>query len=278
MPPRSSRAVASGLSALVAVVLASVAARAVDPYEIQVYDGSANAPAVPGVELHVNTTPSGQKTAPAPELPPHAQTHITLEPSLGILPWWEMGAYLQTTLRGDGVFDYAGVKLRSKFVMPREWHPHWRLGVNFEISRLPEAYDRNRWGTEVRPIVGWDDERWVVVLNPILDTALAGPESDEGPSLEPAFMAKLKIGGIVALGIEYYANFGPVAHFEPWDEQEHYLYEAADLLSVDRVELNAAIGEGLTPSSNALVIKVIVGYAWDQPASPPQTSALLRSR
>ncbi len=260
---------------MLAVALAPASAWAVDSWEIQVYDGSANAPGVPGVELHVNTTPSGQKTAPPPELPPHAQTHFTLEPSFGVLPWWEIGAYLQTTLRGDGAFDYAGSKLRSKFVMPPEWDPHWRLGVNFEISRLPESYDRNRWGTEMRPIIGWEDDRWIVMLNPILDTALAGPDSEEGPSFEPAFMAKVKIAGTVAVGVEYYAGFGPIAHFEGWEEQEHYLYEAADLLSIERVELNAAIGEGLTPASNALVIKVILGYAWDKLAPAPQTAASL---
>jgi hypothetical protein len=79
----------------------------------------------------------------------------------------------------------------------------------------------------------------------------------------------------VAVGIEYYASFGPIAHFEGWDEQEHYLYEAADLLSIDRLELNAAIGEGLTAASNALVLKMILGYAWDKPAPAPQTAASL---
>jgi hypothetical protein len=78
-------------------------------------------------------------------------------------------------------------------------------------------------------------------------------------------MIKVKIEGKAALGIEYYSSFGPIAHPSSWTEQEHYLYEAFDLLSVERVELNAGIGEGLTEASNALVVKVIVGYALDRP-------------
>jgi len=245
------------------------AAGAVDPYEIQVYDGTANSPGVPGAELHVNTVSSGRRTAEAPELPPDRQTHFTLEPSFGVTPSWELGAYLQTTLRPDGAFTYAGAKLRSKFVTDPEWHAHWRFGVNLEVSLLPQAYDRDRWGTEVRPIAAWEDDLWLLAINPILNTALAGSGAEKGPSLEPALMAKVKIVGKVALGFEYYAAFGPVAHPAMLRDQEHYLYEAIDLLAVDRLELNLGIGEGLTASSNGLVVKMVAGYTWDRGERAP---------
>src|ERR1700685_4199886 len=109
--------------ALLAVVLAARTAAGVDPFEIQVYDGNANSPGDPGLELHVNRVFSGLTTAPTPELPQNGQTHFTLEPSLGITHFWELGGYFETTLRADGTFDYAGVKLRSKFVTPPGWHP-----------------------------------------------------------------------------------------------------------------------------------------------------------
>ncbi len=248
------------------LALVPTRAHAIDAYEIQVYDGTAHAPGVPGAELHVNTVPKGRKTSDPPELPSHAQSHFTLEPSLGVTPWWELGGYFQTTLRQDGTFTYAGVKLRSKFVTPPEWHRNWRLGVNLEVSRLPEAYDRDGWGTEVRPIAAWEDQTWLLAVNPIVDASLAGSGAADGPSFEPALMAKVKIDGKAALGIEYYASFGPIAHPSSWSEQEHYLYETFDLLSVDRLEVNAGIGEGLTQGSNDFVLKAIFGYALDPPA------------
>jgi hypothetical protein len=243
-------------------------AQAVDAFEIQVYDGTANAPGVPSVELHANTTPIGLETAQQPEVPPDNQTHLTLEPALGITPFWEIGAYFQTAFLGDGQFTYAGVKLRSKFVTKPGWNPHWRLGVNLEVSLLPQKFEAGRWGTEVRPIAAFEDEHWLFAVNPIIDTALAGPGSADGPSFEPAMMAKIKIEGSVALGLEYYANLGPIASPAPLPSQEHYLFEAFDLLSVERFELNAGIGEGLTAASNSLVVKLIVGYAWDRPGTP----------
>ena len=244
-------------------VLFPLRARAFDPFEIQVYDGTADPRGVPAAELHLNTVPIGQKDFDPPELPPHQQSHFTLEPSFGITDWWEVGAYLQTTLERSGTFAYAGVKLRTKFVTQRGWNAHWRLGVNLEVSLIPERFDRDRWATEVRPIAAWEDEHWLFAWNPIVDTPLAGPGWSEGPSFDPAFMAKIKIEGKVAVGIETYSDFGPIAQPSSWSHQLHYLFEAFDLLSVRNFELNAGIGEGLTTASNALTVKVIVGYAWE---------------
>ena len=243
--------------------LAPELARAVDPFEIQVYDGTANAPGAPGLELHLNTVPDGRKTAQPPELAPNHQTHLTLEPSLGIEPWWELGGYLQSSLSGEGKLSYAGVKLRSKLVTPKGWLGSFRLGLNLELSRLPQAYDRGRWGGEARPIVAFEDARWLLVANPILELSLAGPEASAGPSFAPAAMAKFKLLGVVALGLEYYADFGPLSAPAPLPEQQQYLFEAVDLLAVPHWELNLGVGEGFTHESNALTLKAIVGYAWD---------------
>ncbi len=254
----------AALATLGLLLLVSRRAAAVDPFEIQVYDGTANAPGAPGLELHVNRVFSGLTTAPSPEYPQNHQSHFTLEPSLGITPFWELGGYFETALRGDGTFDYAGVKLRSKFVTPPGWQPHLRLGLNLEVSLLPRTYDHDRWGGEIRPIVAWENERWLLVVNPIVDLSFAGPDASAGPTFQPAGMAKIKIAGTVAVGVEYYTDLGPFSGFLPLREQEHYIYEAADLLSIPHFELNAGIGEGLTPASNGFVAKMILGYTWER--------------
>jgi hypothetical protein len=251
------------LAALVAIFPQS--ARAVDPFEIQVYDGEANQPGATGLEVHVNTVPSGRRDAIAPELASNHQSHFTLEPSLGLLRWWEIGGYLQTALSGDGTFAYAGAtKLRSKFVTPPSFSDVLRFGINLEVSLLPEHYDRNRWGMEVRPIAAYEDKHWLLAFNPIVDIALAGPERHEGPSFEPAAMAVFKVLQIASFGVEYYGNWGPFSGFSSWQEQEHYLFEVFNLLAAEHVELNAGIGEGLTTGSNSLTVKLIVGYTWER--------------
>jgi hypothetical protein len=272
MPRAAVKAAAAGF----AVLLVASRARAVDPFEIQVYDATANAPGVLGLELHVNTVAIGLTTSPSPpEYPEDGQSHFTLEPSLGLFPWWELGAYFEMALRGDQAFDYAGVKLRNKFVTPPGWNAHWRLGLNIEFSLLPQGYDRSRWGNELRPIVAWENDRFEFAINPIVDTSLAHPDWGVGPSFEPCLMALYKLHDAVSFGIEYYADLGPFGSgFLPLSEQEHYLFEVFNLLAVKRFELNAGVGEGLTAGSNGLIFKTILGYTWEkgQAPAPPGVS------
>ena len=248
---------------LVAVAFSSRRADAGDPFEIQVYDGTANAPLQPGLELHVNQVANGLESGDGATLAPHGQTHFTLEPSLGLTPWWELGAYFQTAIVQGSGYEYAGAKLRSKFVTPPKWHPNLRLGANFELSLLPERFDHDRWGTELRPIVAWENDLFLFALNANVSTPLGGPGFRDGPHFEPAGMAVVKIAGLVGAGLEYYSGLGPIAGLDKLNDEEHYLFEVLNLLAVDALELNVGIGEWLTSASNKLVLKLIVGYEFD---------------
>ena len=258
------RRVLAALGALVVTLLIATRARATDPFEIQVYDGTADAPGVPGLELHVNRVMDGVKSIEGPQIAPNHQSHFTLEPSVGLFPFWEVGGYFETALLADGTFAYAGVKLRSKFVTPPAFDRHWRLGLNLEVSLLPRTFDLDRWGNELRPIAAWEDEHWMLAVNPIVDTSLAGPGLHDGPTFQPAAMAVREISGKVSVGLEYYANLGPFSGFLPWRQQEQYVYEVANLLSVKRLELNVGVGEGLSAASNELVFKAILGFTFER--------------
>jgi hypothetical protein len=274
--PDRGKAMTRRTPALVLVMAActmSPPARAGDPFEIQVYDGTANAPGDPGIELHLNDWATGNREAAPPEAALHGQFHATLEPSLGLLPFWEVGAYLQGAVRtDDGVVDWAGAKVRSKFVTPASFDAHWRLGINLELSYLPPVYDHDRWGSEIRPILAWHSDTWLFVLNPILDQPLAGADASQGPSVEPAAKVARTVGA-VALGFEYYATLGPVAGILPLREQQHQLFEVLDLVSIQRFELNFGVGEGLTPASAGVTVKAILGYEFDRPWSARDDAA-----
>ncbi len=235
-----------------------------DAFEIQVYDGTANAQHAIGIELHTNAIIRGVTTSNAPELPLNHTAHFTLEPSYGLFPWWELGGYLQTAITSDGNFDYAGVKLRNKFVTPPGWHPHLRFGLNVELSLLPQEFDRGQWAMELRPIVAWENERFMFAVNPIVDISLAGPDSAAGPDFEPAAMAVYKFGERVSLGLEYYGSLGPFSHLSDVKQQQHYVFEVVNVLAIKNVEINIGFGEGLTPTSGSFVAKMILGYTWER--------------
>jgi hypothetical protein len=240
-----------------------------DPFEIQVYDGTANAPLSPGVELHANRVFNGARSAEAPLAAPNHQSHFTLEASFGLTAWWELGAYFQTALLGDGTFAYAGTKLRSKFVTPPGWQEHLRLGINVEFSFVPQRFDASVQGAELRPVIAWENPSWLFAANPIIEFALGHPGWQEGPGFSPALMALYKWQDKLAFGFEYYANLGAFADgFLPVQSQEHYLFEAINVTCIPHTEFNFGIGEGLTAASSGLVMKLIVGYEWEHDASP----------
>jgi hypothetical protein len=280
LAPRRALALAS------AAALSFVAppALALDPFEIQVYDGTANPPGVFGLEVHVNYVVSGLQTSTTTELPPNHQFHVTYEPSYGVTRWWEIGGYFQTALRPDGELDYAGVKLRTKFVTPPKLLPNLRLGLNLELSLLPDTYDAGRWANEIRPIAAWETDDFMFVVNPVVDTSLAGPDFKKGPEFDPLASAMWKIRGTVGLGLEFYGSVRPLVGPLPLSQLQEYLFEVVNLLSVPRFELNAGVGEGLTSGSNGFVAKMILGYEFgDDPeehaaAMRPMAFGMLRGR
>jgi hypothetical protein len=264
-----SRHGARGLAALVLALLVMVPrdALATDPFEIQVYDGTANPPGVFGLELHLNTFIRGLRDPSlnaAPEIPLDRQTHFTFEPSIGVTDWWELGAYLQTALLPDSTLHYGGVKLRTKFVSPPRFSKSLRFGLNLELSLLPEEFDRSKWGGEIRPIIAWETPWSELVLNANVDGALAHPDAQEGPTFQPAAMALVKWEKRASMGLEYYGNIGPFVHPLPARQQEQYLFEVANVLAVPRLELNLGCGEGLTDGSAVFVAKGIIGYTWEK--------------
>jgi hypothetical protein len=256
------------MSTLIAIigVVPSRAACALDAFEIQVYDGTADAAGTPGLELHVNDVVRGSTMAPPPpELASNHQAHFTLEPSYGVTSFWELGAYLQTALRADGTFDFAGVKARSKLVTPPSWSTTRRLGLNLEVSDIPARYEVERWGLELRPIFAQDLGRFSVVVNPIVDVALTGA----GATFEPAAEILFAWPQLVSVGLEYYADLGDIEGFSRVRDQKHYLFEVANLLRVRNFELNVGVGEGLTATSNPFTAKLILGYQFDDSRAPP---------
>ena len=242
-----------------ALALAPLATFAVLPDEIQVYTSDINKQGEFGLELHVNTTPSGRTTPDFPgEITPAHGWRLTPEFSYGLTSAVELGLYTPLVFGPHGENKFAGPKLRAKWMPLRvdgEGNGPF-AGVNFEYAWIDKSLEQATRAVELRPIVGWRNPDWLIAANPILDFDLSGPEKSGTPSFEPA----VKIGRAVAkglmAGLEYYGNFGRVNDFLPHAEQEHSLYIALD---VDRAPwvFNFGIGRGLNGNTDRWTVKAI---------------------
>jgi hypothetical protein len=254
-----------------AVALATpTEARALDKFEIQVYQADINEPGHFGLELHTNYTFSGHAVPSYDgETPPNHALRLTLEPAVGITDFLELGAYLQFMHTPYAGTQWGGTKVRAKFVVPERAHLPIFLGVNFEIGRVPVAAEQDGWANEIRPIIGWTNGYFLFDVNPIFGYALTGPDAFR-PEFEPAFKAGWNTQLGFMLGAEYYAGLGRFDQgFLPRTDQEHLLFATFDLAqpvnakSDDGWELNAGIGHGLTDATpQHWVFKMIVGHAF----------------
>jgi hypothetical protein len=255
------------LLACFVLLLAAPAARAVLPDEIQVYTDDINAPGELGLELHVNTTPSGRRTPDFPnEVTPHHGLRVTPEISYGFTRTLEGGLYLPVTRDAEGRVLFGGPKVRLKWLPLRapEDGAGWFAGLNGEYAWLNRNFETATRSFELRPIIGWRNPDWLVSVNPVLDWALNGPDRRGRPDFSPALKASRTVASGIALGLEYYADLGPIGRPLPHAEQSHTVYAA---LEWDRgpVPIHFAIGRGLTDATDKWTIKAIFEFTLKSP-------------
>ena len=226
--------------------------------EIQVYDDAINKQGAFGLELHLNTTPSGRNYSNYPhEVPPEHAFRINPEFSYGLSRDFEAGFYLPTILNAKAEYDVAGAKLRLKWLpVHSESNQGWFAGVNLELSRLQRKYSESQTTAETRFMVGRRTEDWIIAFNPILDFNLSGQYRKESPDLVGALKVARKVLPGLATGFEYYTSLGKINDTLPANQQDNRIYLTFD---VDRAPwvFNIGIGRGLTTVSDKWTLKAV---------------------
>jgi hypothetical protein len=139
-------------------------------------------------------------------------------------------------------------------VVPDAAEQPFFYGINFEFSYNATSWDVKRFTSEIRPILGWHLGHFDLIVNPILDNSYEGfSRLDFAPSARVAYHIDEKF----AVGLEEYADFGPLRHFFSASEQSHQLFLVADY-DGEPVKVETGIGFGLTQASDNLVLKLIL--------------------
>ena len=99
------------------------------------------------------------------------------------------------------------------------------------------------------------------------------PTSQRSPSatrsftpLVPAARFARNLGQNLSVGVEYYTDLGPLQSWLPFNEQQHNVYGVVDF-KIGRFDVNAGVGYGLTPGSDRLIAKMIIGTDLTEGAS-----------
>jgi hypothetical protein len=208
-----------------------------DPFEIEVYGYETVAAGRLMLEQHGNVTSD------------HG-AHLTWEVIYGVTGWLEVATYFPTEFAsGSHEYGLAEWRFRVRPRTPDSCPLHLSLNVE-------SVWDGDGFAAlELRPI-------WSGALGPFhVDVAPAIEISAAGTAeLEPALKVAVALPGLIELGVEYYANVGAVDAPAPAGAQWHQLFGALDVLRWRGLELNVALGVGLTAATDPLTVKTILGY------------------
>lgn len=242
-----------------------------DNYEIQVYGSETVAPKRTMVELHTNFTLSGSKDTVNGMLATEHAWHETLEITHGFTPWFETGFYVFTSASTRYGWQWVGDHIRPRVRVPEEWK--WPVGasLSFEIGYQRAAFSQDTWNMEIRPIIDKQIDRWYLAFNPTLDRSFHGPGIRQGTVFSPNFKAGYDITKKINAGIEYYGSLGPLYAFDPLRDQQQQIIPSVDLNLGPDWEFNFGVGVGVTPSTDHLLIKMIIGRRFGRPSRNPES-------
>ena len=249
----------AAVSALISGLMAAPA-WAQGNFEIQVYGSELTAPGQTMVELHSNTAVKGTTSTEDGVLRTQGAFHETIEITHGFTEWFETGFYLFTSIQPDPSWEWVGDHIRPRVRVPESWHWPVDLSLSMEFGYQRREFSTDTWTWEIRPIIDQKIGRWYWAFNPALEKSLKGDNSDKGFGFAPAAKVSYDVTSHVAAGLEYYGDLGPISHIDPPRKQQHLIFPVVDIDLGPRWEFNLGVGAGLTPGTDRLIIKMILGY------------------
>lgn len=250
------------MAALCVVLLATSAGRASaqNLFEVQVFPDEILKRGETEVEFHSVVMPSGTRL-PDRMLDRSSHVHLSFELSHGWSDRFETGVFLETSPSIDDEHAaFTGFHFRPKYRFS-EWQRFpFHVSVSAEYAFVKQPGDLAfRQALALTPIFERHLRAFELSLNPAFEFALNGPDAGDSPVFEPSAKAASRVSSTVWVGVEYYAETGPIKHFEPLAEQHHLLFPTVDVRSPSGWDLNVGVGRGLTGASEHWVLKLIVG-------------------
>ena len=234
-----------------------------DLFEIQTYPSETAEPHHTWFEFHFIGFPQGTSDTAGGLYANNHQFHFTMEVTHGLSKDWELGGYLVTAIVPGAGPKFAGARVRPRFQAPASWHLPVHFSLSTEVDFTKHQFDPNTISLELRPIFDKQAGRWYFALNPSLTKSFQGIDAHRGFGFEPALKISYSVTKLIGTGLEYYAETGPVAHFDPLSEQHHVIFPTIDLQFSKDWEFNFGVGRGLTGSSEHWIVKCIIGHRFN---------------
>jgi hypothetical protein len=237
------------------------------PFEIHVYEYEPMEWGESSLEAHLNFDPQGATGAEGTLLPSRNQTHLTLEPTLGLSPEAALGFMFLSAWEPGNSPQYAGWRVLPHFYAPEMWNLPFRLGFVAEFSFQNIRYEENSRRAELRPILDREFSRWQIVFNPVFERALHGPGTRRGWNFEPAMLLRWK-RPVFSPSLEYYGEIESINVTPRAQPEVHQLFVGGDWQVRPKFMINAGFGFDLGSSGPGIVLKSRFEWHWGRAGGP----------
>lgn len=167
----------------------------------------------------------------------------------------------QTFIQGDRLERTVFVGLVSRTILSPEggltpdlFVANKAAGGNSAAQRFVQEANP-RVAQMFTPIIGFNlPNDYQLIFNANMTFGVDGA----GSAFEPSVRFVKRINDNWTVGIEHFANLGPLGYILPWNQQMQTLYAVADT-RLKGFELSFGVGYGLTNASRGLAVKTSIG-------------------
>ncbi|SRR5713226_203783 len=247
------------------ILLASVlrphpSAAQVDPWEFEVYPYQTLGRGILELESLNSVVARGHGAGgngtSAGTLPSQSMWRTAFELTYGLTNRIEAAAYLNLAKPSGHDLQYAGSKFRLRGSLLVQDRLPVNLGWYAELDyhRVPK-FDDQKVELELRPIIEKDLGPFAIMLNPIFEKILVGPDKNKGFEFGYAAGVYYRWMRSLSPGIEFYGGIGNIRDTDPTKEQQHYIFPVVRGELPHGIEYNIGAGFGLTRGSDPVILK-----------------------
>jgi hypothetical protein len=182
----------------------------------------------------------------------------SVEIEYGMTDNWTVGAYADFEKPKEGDFKYVqarAIAARYRFFEQGERFLDGAIEVEY---LLPYNKYSESEKIETRIILEKDIGRVSIMLNPIFEKNVSGPDVGEGMEAEYGAGFYYRATPQLTPGVEFYGVMGPLSNMKPKDQQAHYIFPRLGVKLGHRLKFDLGYGFGMTKASDDQVIKAIV--------------------
>lgn len=239
-----------------------------DPFEIHIYEYEPMDWGEYSLEAHLNLTAQGISLRDGTLLPSAQQTHLTLEPTMGLSPNFALGMMFLNAWEPGYSPQFAGWRILPHVYLPESWDLPVRIGFVAEFSFQKTRYEENSRRIELRPILYREFTRWQVVFNPVFERALHGPGTAHGWNFEPAILVRWK-RRVFSPSVEYYGEIESISAQPYFQPEVHQLFLGGDWQARPQFSINMGLGFDLGDRGPGLILKSRFEWHWGDKSKRP---------